>query len=234
MKPLQYLFRSFLIIGLAFFFSCCSSDEFVLTEKNSTLTQRQNLVNPFDKTGVLYKQLFDAYQLIPSDSIFSINQIILEVEQTAAQIAGFSEIQDTYTPIDSLIIENIIYDQSFTVEDYILNSELSGTAQNLFLLLLDNTANNTKDEVYNVLVNFEQSVIQHSNLSDLDKEIMLTSCSILRYNLDNGGDTDWDDDKNSIIKSTLVGMQENTAKAIIMAVVVQVAVQQQVAIDLQN
>src|SRR5690606_18714125 len=156
------------------------------------------------------------------------------VEQTAAQIAGFSEIQDTYTPIDSLIIENIIYDQSFTVEDYILNSELSGTAQNLFLLLLDNTANNTKDEVYNVLVNFEQSVIQHSNLSDLDKEIMLTSCSILRYNLDNGGDTDWDDDKNGIIKSTLVGMQENTAKAIIMAVVVQVAVQQQVAIDLQN
>jgi hypothetical protein len=76
--------------------------------------------------------------------------------------------------------------------------------------------------------------MQDIQLTTLDKEIMLTSCSIMRYNLDNGGDTDWSDQNNGIMKSTLVGMQEHTTKAIIMAVVVQVVVQQYVAIDLQN
>src|SRR5690606_10578106 len=234
MKPLQYLFRSFLILSFVLFFTSCSSDEIVVSEENGTLTQRQNLVNSFEKTGVVYKQIYDTYRFNSGDSLLSIQQIILEVEKTATQVPDFVALQNSYTPIDTLIIGSIVFDQAITVKDYLHDSILSPHAQQLFISLTDSLHQNTTGNSLNLIIDFEFRVMQDIQLTTLDKEIMLTSCSIMRYNLDNGGDTDWSDQNNGIMKSTLVGMQEHTTKAIIMAVVVQVVVQQYVAIDLQN
>jgi len=227
MKPLHYLFCSFLILSFVLFFTSCSSDEIAVSEENGTLTQRQNLVNSFDKTGVLYKQLFDASQLIPSDSIFSINQIILEVEKTAAQVPDFVALQNSYTPIDTLVIGSIVFDQAITVKDYIHGSILSPHAQQLFISLTDSLHQNTTGNSLNLIIDFEFRVIQDIQLTTLDKEIMLTSCSIMRYNLDNGDDTDWNDDNSDIIKATLTGIKENSSKDIIMAVIIRVVNKQQ-------
>lgn len=231
MKLHHHLFRSFLILGFVLFFTSCSSDEIVVSEKNSNLTQRQNLANPFEKTGVVYKQIYDTYWFNSGDSLLSIQQLILEVEKTAAQVPDFLALQHSYTPINTLVIESIVFDQTITVKDYIRDSTLSSYAQQLFISLADALHQNTTSNSLNLIIDFEESIIQDTHLTLLDKEIMLTSCSILRYTLDNG-DTDWNDDNNGIIKSVLIGMQEHTTKAIIMAVVVQGAVQQQVAIDL--
>jgi hypothetical protein len=231
MKLHHHLFRSFLILSFVLFITSCSSDEIVVSEENSTLTQRQNLVNPFEKIGVVYKQIYDAYQFNSGDSLLSIQQIILEVEKAAAQVPDFVALQNSYTPIDTLVIGSIVFDQTITVKDYIRDSTLSSHAQQLFISLADALHQNTTSNSLNLIIDFEESIIQDTHLTLLDKEIMLTSCSIMRYNLDNG-DTDWNDDNNGIIKSALIGMQEHTTKAIIMAVVVQVAVQHQVAIDL--
>lgn len=232
MKLHHHLFRSFLILSFVLFITSCSSDEIVVSEENSTLTQRQNLVNPFEKIGVVYKQIYDAYQFNSGDSLLSIQQIILEVEKTATQVPDFVALQHSYTPIDTLVIENIVLDQTITLKDYIHGSILSPHAQQLFISLTDSLHQNTTGNSLNLIIDFEFRVIQDIQLTTLDKEIMLTSCSIMRYNLDNGDDTDWNDDNSDIIKSVLIGMQEHTTKAIIMAVVVQVAVQHQVAIDL--
>lgn len=232
MKLHHHLFRSFLILGFVLFFTSCSSDEIVVSEENGTLTQRQNLVNPFEKIGVVYKQIYDAYQFNSGDSLLSIQQIILEVEKVAAQVPDFVALQNSYTPIDTLVIGSIVFDRAITVKDYIHGSILNPHAQQLFISLTDALHQNTTGNSLNLIIDFEFRVIQDIQLTTLDKEIMLTSCSIMRYNLDNGDDTDWNDDNSDIIKSVLIGMQEHTTKAIIMAVVVQVAVQHQVAIDL--
>src|SRR5690606_40848237 len=81
MKTCYHLIRLFLCLGFALLFSCCSSDEFTLTEENNTLVQRQNIANSYEQTGILYSQIYHEYQLIHSDSSYSINRIIIEVEK---------------------------------------------------------------------------------------------------------------------------------------------------------
>jgi hypothetical protein len=232
MKTFYHLIRLFLSLGFALLFSC-SSDEFTLTEENNTLVQRQNIANPYDQTGLLYSQIYHEYHSIHLDSIYSIDRIIAEVDKIVTLSAVYDEIMGVYSPIDNDDIENIVLNQNITLENYIQNSTLSTITQQRFIKFTDSLRGKTHNQIYDDIVDFEDKAIKDTLLTSDDKDILLNTCSILRYSLDNG-DRDWDDDKSNIIKATLIGIQENSTKAIIMAVTVRIVIRQQTQNELQD
>ncbi len=227
MKTCYHLIRLFLCLGFALLFSCCSSDEFTLTEENNTLVQRQNIANSYEQTGILYSQIYHEYQLIHSDSSYSINRIITEVEKIIALSTIYNESMEAYSSIDNAVIQDIIFNHSNILENYIENSALSPIAQQLFIGVIASLDNTSHNEQLDTLIDFEHHVMKDSLLTSLDQKILLNSSSIMRHSLDNGDDTDWDNSGDTILKATLIGMKENTSKAIVMAVVVQVFIRQQ-------
>lgn len=223
MRKHHHLLRSFLCIGLAMLFSCCSPEEMYQTDKNSIPAFRQNTANLFDQTGMLYEQIYQDYLLAHIDSVYSTDRVIAEVEKIVAVSSAYYQGLETYSPVDIAVIQDIVFNRNISLEDYIQNATLTPVAQQLFVELTDSLIDNTNSELYNTLVDFESKVIKDSRLSSSDKEILLNCCSIMRYSIDSGGDKDWNDDNNAIIKAALTGMEENSSKAIIMAVVVRVA-----------
>lgn len=228
MRIFRLLLCSFLGLSLTPLFIGCNSDEIFDTGIQTHLVWRENAGNPYDETGMLFSRIYHDYKSIHSDSVYDINRIITEVEKIIEQSAIYSELAGTYTPIDPIIIRDVILNPDVSIDECIYQLDWDYTVQQFGLLLYNILqVNMSSDEVYASLIEFETQILQNSDLSMDVKEKLLSCCSIMRYDLDNGDDRDWNDQNGNIVKAVLMGMKENTSKAIVMAVVVQVFIRQQ-------
>ncbi len=192
--------------------ACTSEPDISVTEKatdDSSLYAKpiirsaENLLNPYDAAGSIYDEVADLYYasaVLPT----TLQGVIDHVELKADSTANFSNIKSaTHSPPTVLQLSGYIAEPLTSTTAVITASALSSKGKTSFsnfiaddLPLCDKEAD--YDIVYNIIVDYEAAVIANSLLTLKDKEIILTSMSIVRYSArrkrkpKTKGDHDWE------------------------------------------
>lgn len=180
-----------------------------------------NASNPYDHIGEAYLSLLDNYESVDPKPESSSD--VMELLETIGGDIGF--LSTDYTPESLLSIDTV---QQLSIDDLNLalsQSGLSSGAQSLLLncitgLLYLKEQDASYDEAYAYLVNFE-SAVQASNLSSDEKEILLSTLSIVRYDIYNSSarkkkDRDWELSVGNFM-ATAYGAKKSQPNAIISA-----------------
>ncbi|WP_343590843.1 hypothetical protein [Flavobacterium sp.] len=217
-------------IALFLISTACSTDSI---EQNTSTAQNtakktnlsgvaaSNSFNPYDNVGESYLLLLDNYDVFhpkPSNSIDA--KEVLETIGTGMGILNASYIPES--------LQSIAAVQQLSIDDLSLaisQSGLSTQAQGMLLncisgLLLLKEQDAAYDEAYAFLIAFESQVIS-SNLSAEEKQILLSTLSIVRYDIYNGSarkgkDRDWELSVGNFV-STAYGAKQSSSHAIINA-----------------
>lgn len=199
MKNLYYVFLVMIV-------TACSTEAVERSEADLASAAKKssysddlvsNGANPYDYSGEAYLLLLDnysSYQPKPSSSA-GIGQTI----ESIGESMGF--LNSNYIPQNIQAISSL---QDLSVSDLpsaISQSGLSSAAQAYLLnclngLLALKSQDAAYEEAYSYLVNFESTVVS-SNLDAVEKEVLLSAFSIVRYDIyDSNGrkrkDRDWE------------------------------------------
>lgn len=229
MNPINKM-RNLSFIMLFLISTACSTDN---TEENNfepnqnakktslAISNVTNSANPYDHAGESYLSLLDNYEAFhPKPDNAS---EVIEVLETLGGNLGI--INAGYIPEDMQSINAV---HQLSVDDLSLalsQSGLSSQAQTLLLncitgLLQLKEQDATYDDAYAYLISFESSVAS-SNLSLTEKAILLSTLSIVRYDIYNDSarkkkDRDWELSVGNFM-ATAYGAIQSISNAVISA-----------------
>ncbi|MBD3581298.1 hypothetical protein [Flavobacterium selenitireducens] len=216
--------------------SSCHSEEDLTTQTSQThqfsksmAGYPENKANAFDSAGKLHNELCLAYEMAPSP-ILSMGDAIDLTESLS--LANASMVQLTpggFIPLSESRLEFILAD-SLQALQVIEQSTLSlkakiSLANFLSVLELYKSQEKQYAQIYDFIVNYEDSITQDLTFSSADKQILFTTTSIARYAHHFASlrkkkpprDKDWDIKTASILSGT-DGSRQNTTAAIRMSV----------------
>lgn len=186
-------------------FSCTSDSDFNLFEDNQSVinTSTENLIspentsNPFDYIG---KKYYDALLKYQQQNHYP-NSIAEMTKQMVAMRAQFKKAPNTYKnviPFTDEIVESIMADPDNRMISIVQNSELSTSAKTSLVNFLQGLIIKRPlafSISYDYIVDYEDTVLANSLMSEEDNETILTVTSISRYSLYSEverKDHDWD------------------------------------------
>lgn len=182
----------FLCASLFAFMSCSTDTDLNSYESSNNVFSRagdippSNATNPYDITGFVYTELFEAYYA--GDSLGStILEIANDVQDIADANSSFNALKkSTYQGICIACIEYILDHQSTCVFDIISATNMSrNTKESLndfttsYIALFDREQDVAI--LYQAILAYESEVIESYLYTEADKEILLTTSSIMRY-----------------------------------------------------
>ena len=146
----------------------------------------RNMDNPYDSAGLLFDELFSAYyESVPLPS--STADIVSRVNKIAEENVTFQSLKpfDYFAPSASSTASSLLGELN-SVENFIANSSLSTKGRTefaTFINTVDSLANKVGDyhNVYSYIIAFERTTLIDSVLSNMDKEVLLTTSSISRF-----------------------------------------------------
>ena len=189
-----------LCLILTSFFASCDVDAtgFDVIERPETIVENlhslnrfandsiENSNNPYDYSGQLFSEILGTYYATRSEHIES-SSLVREVDEIALSIVAFTAIQSTSYQMASPERVDYFVSQKNTCMTSILNdSGLSAPAKKSLLAFIDDYIRLCSNEahfstIYNCIVSYETAVINHSDFTEMDKEILLVTTSIARY-----------------------------------------------------
>lgn len=184
---------------LLMFLTACTTDTVTTQEKtipinvitNDGAVQRGELLpansaNPYDLAGRLHNELFEAYYSLSSLPA-TIDSLAIVAEAIGSTNNEFNSLKTTsYVPVSGSRVSYIVSNISTSPNEIIDAAPLSSAAKVSVagfiddLLPLYETAE-SYDAIYNFITNYESGVIQSTQFTTADKEIILTTTSIARY-----------------------------------------------------
>ncbi|WP_369616124.1 hypothetical protein [Flavobacterium sp. CFS9] len=215
---------------LPFFTIACSQEPLMANIENgqAAMTMRENQAdaenpdNPYDAAGSFYSKILD---IIDTDSL-ELNS----VEHAAVLI---DSIADTYPELDGMANDAVLHQRLHQITpiissdaelDDVLLSSILGTEARTSLLqlseLVELHAEDTYQELYALLVSYEQGIQGNSALSNSDKQILLTISSVVRYSTERKRkDKDWETSVTKIAQ-TVFASDQNVVLGLKMAAAV--------------
>jgi hypothetical protein len=209
---------------LLFTAAACSSDMAdqnpvagkTAAQKKLLISEAANTSNPYDHSGVSYLSLLDSYDnYIPKPgNSTALASVLEEIGADLGFLNGY-----VTEPVSS--IEALQQLSSADLAAALTQSGLSSQAQNLLLGCINGlqylkNQDAAYEEAYSYLVSYEAAVEQ-SVLSAAEKEILLSTLSIVRFDIYNSSarkkkDRDWD-----LSVATTYGAIKSTPNAVISA-----------------
>lgn len=215
------------------FFASCADDENSAQNTNPALSNRSSgdilpayNANPYDKAGLIYDEIFDSYYDGTSRST-NVQSVIAEVESIANANSSFVSIN--INGYQSLTAERVQYLAERNMSDIggiIGASNLSPNAKTSFSNFLLSfvalyASENDAVLLYDAIVKYEGTVIDSLLFTENDRQVILTTTSIVRYNSyrakkkpKKNTDPDWIISVGHAF-GTVEGAEENMAKAIV-------------------
>lgn len=156
-------------------------------EDNSSselLTSNSN--NPYEKVGLLYRQLSENYyeeENLPSD----INDIVKRVEMIVHNYSGFNDLKGNYyQPVTSESVHYIVKNQDILLTENIGNSSLSINGKRSLSTFVVSLAafidnGNNCDALFQYIEKYENNILKNSALNANDKKIILVSTAIAKH-----------------------------------------------------
>ena len=213
----------------------CSSNESETIDSHSggstVLAQRHkdtmpfNTANAYDSAGQLHNELLSSYyenSSLPS----SISGIIALTESTGSNNSSFNALKtSSYDAADANRISYLLGHPATNIQNVLQASELGATAKSslngFITTVLDYVADEERPEVlYDFIIDYEDSVLDHPQMSAKEKEIILITTSIARHSAHfrkkrpkKNTDPDWDWLTLNII-GAVEGAGEGKAQAI--------------------
>lgn len=222
-KPISKM-RSLFYLLLLLLITACSTDaaEEINTvhdemSKKSMLSSIQvsNTDNPYDQSGEDYLLLLDNYESYEPKPLNPAG--VLNVLENIGDDLGI--IQTGYIPENLQTIENLQQVSVGSLSAAFSQSGLSVQAQTKLVncfngLLILKQQDATYDEAYAYLVSYETTVLS-SNLSAEEKEVLLSTLSIVRYDIYNSSarkrkDRDWELSTPNFVATTYGAIQSNS------------------------
>lgn len=188
------LLKNALIIFIGLTLSNCTDEELFYEDKSPPLfenrienTENQkpfNYSNPYESMGVLHNEVLSQYMEleIPPQEL---ETIALRVQLLMNQHQGaFGIFQASW--IDLSAIEAILENPETSLEDILSNSNLSSGAKNSLYDFIDTLllmSDEEFSEIFAFITAYESDVINHVNLTAMEKEVILTVTSIVRHSI---------------------------------------------------
>lgn len=183
-----------------------------------------NPANPYDETGQVFDQVLDAYYAgyRPASTTTG---IILQIEPAAFSVANFSALASTgYTSPLASRLDYFASNPLTAAASAISTSSLTQAGRTHLaqfvitsLPLCESVA--SFDEVYDIVLAYENSVLASSQLTVPDKRIILATTSVLRYSArrkrkpKKNTDHDWEINMTNIAP-TIEGASQSPASAV--------------------
>lgn len=151
---------------------------------------QSNSKNEFDYVGRLHNELVDTY-LKNNYSYKTNDELCKQINDIASKNKNFiSMVGSNNYQFDAKIIDNGIIDFKNYFKNTINSQPLSEigkqNSQKLVNYLFEKSFsknNVTYKELFDYIVNYEDDILKNTNLSKLDKQILLSSSSVARYSL---------------------------------------------------
>lgn len=181
------------LLILTIFSSCDStSDSPSESTTNSQLSSRiaNELpgfsANPYDEAGWIHNEIFESYYEIGGKPT-TVAGIINRVQALADSNADFIRIKSNpYRAVSPERINYILEHKPTCVAEIISSSSLTTNGKlslsnfiNSFLITFDKEA--SCDVLYSVVTHYEKAVLENSLLTNSDKQLILTTTSIIRH-----------------------------------------------------
>lgn len=198
----------------AIFYSCTTNSDLNVPSKNSkflaresvndaALDVRANASNPYDSAGRIHNEVLDTYNATTTPPT-TIPGIVNRVETIAKSNTAFFAIEgNLYSPLSPDRILYVLNNPFTSRNDVINNSVLSIKAKASINNFIDQVlpicaSDSNYAVIYNYVVAYESTILADATLSIIDKKIILTTTSILRYSAYNrkrpkrNTDLDWE------------------------------------------
>lgn len=191
-------------------------------EKSTSLMENlppENPENTYDFAGQIHNNILDVY-LSGNYQHTTIAQISQQIEVIAAANNDLMLLNmQTNLPINLDIIQEIVNNPLFELDQTITNSTMTSAAKDSLSSFMNNVLlweNHPYEEIYQNIIYYESSVIANSGFSNEDKRIILTTSSIIRYSIYYNlvrKDKDWPPSKGHRVGG-LSGAMDNSSTAI--------------------
>ena len=187
------------LILLSFFTSCeMDNNSFKVVELQTNSIDHLNSVrrlandtianstNPFDYSGQLFSEILEIYYANHTDMVDS-GVLVLEVEKITQSIPAFESIRPTFYQMASAEQVDYFVSQKNTCMTSVLHrSGMTALAKTSLLGFITQyvrlcTQEEQYSTLYNFIVNYETSVINHSDFTETDRKVLLVTTSIARY-----------------------------------------------------
>lgn len=194
-----------------------------IKQKFGGVSNPQNL---FDGSGVLYEEIADLYDASHFNHT-TMDQVIEAVDSlyTSHTLVVFGNPSPTLDPYRSTI-SSLINNPSESITLIESSPNLGATAKSSLIsftnyLLLHK--NDDYEDLYDGILNYEQSILSSGMYSPSEKQSMLTATSILRYSFfrKRRKDKDWETSVGNIVAS-IYGSSEGMATGIKISLVVEI------------
>jgi hypothetical protein len=214
----------------SFFFLSCSSDDSITNGASNSeqLNQKKmygrsstqtvnNTANLYDLTGDLqYQILVSVVNSAPANTLSS---IVSSTNTAALNNSGFTAVAPSFTGITESQVQWVMSSTAQTVVNTSGASTAGKVELTLLLDLMDGAEAYDYSDNYDVIVEFEDKIINATNLTAADKVLILRTTSIARYvcfYVDDK-DKDWGGFKNTL-HGAIKGATTNLDTAITLAV----------------
>jgi hypothetical protein len=193
------------VLSVYFFISCSTDDTALTTVETSTTDSasdvkitKKNLVipeNPYNEYDFLGKIHAEILNDCNENYFMSTDlpDIITDVETIAISNANFTEIQNDYHGLDPDRVE-WVSENAMLPEDIIAALDMSTAGKAMFIdftELLEVAHSLAYNQLYSRIVAYENDVINNTDLTETDKQIILIAASTARYSLANNGGRPW-------------------------------------------
>jgi hypothetical protein len=169
-----------------------------------------NILNPYDYTGRIHNDILETLDSLNIDST-SVEEIGFIIDSIAATYPEAPATIDALAELTSEIIW--IASDNTAIDDVLADSSLSGTAQlslSGFITSLLLASEDPYDDLYDLIVLYESSVLSSLAFTSAEKRTILTTTSIARYSLyrKKRKDKDWETSVGSYA-ATVYGAEAN-------------------------
>ncbi|MDQ8013387.1 MAG: hypothetical protein REI96_13130 [Flavobacterium nitrogenifigens] len=185
--------------------SCSADSDFNSSAINSVNLENSenvqigpgNILNPFDKAGILYYNTLIDYQnnkQMPN----SVGEITEQIKFISGRIDKKTKSEKRIIVFNDSIVESIMADPDNCMINIVQSSQLSSYAKGNLINFLQGLINQRQLDFtvsYNYIVDYEGTVIDDTSLDADETETILTITSISRYSLyseTERKDKDWD------------------------------------------
>lgn len=210
------------LLSLIALLSSCDNEELTNNQQQQlkqTTSLRLCSENPYDEIGRLHDILFDNY-LTSDNNADTIEEIATEVSNLITN----SNSGQTTIPVNNEFIdwvEQILNNPEHSLEIIASETGLSvraTTKLNDFIELVSEATTNNNQEILIDIISYEKGVITDMSLTSKEKEVVLTTSSIVKYSLYNNGDRkdkDWDLSVGNIV-ATVYGATYSQQDALLL------------------
>jgi hypothetical protein len=183
-----------------------------------------NSANPFDIAGSIHNEILETLDQTDfnSQSIEDIAVLIDSISAIHPELVSLSSDSALSSRLPEIIW---IVNNNDVMNDLLGASTLGGNAKISLISFVDSLLLATDDsygDIHSMIVSYEASILNNSELTSNDKRIMLTTTSVVRYSVyeDKRKDKDWETGISRIAATTVAGAENNLVLALKMALTV--------------